>query len=63
MSIEFNEETKFNDTYNKSVSKSSSGITEWLIKKGIAKNENGAKNIMIIISILCFALSILLIIK
>ncbi|MFH0755643.1 MAG: hypothetical protein V1910_03225 [bacterium] len=63
MSIEFNEETKFNNIYNKSVKKPSSSIMTFMIKKGIVKDENSAKNIMIIISILCFALSVYFIIK
>ena len=52
MSVEFDEETKFNNMYNKSVSSAPSGLTAWIIKAGIVKDEKGAKNIMIIAGIM-----------
>ncbi len=58
MSVEFDEEIKFNKSYNKSISTPVSGLTEWMIKKGIVKDEKGAKSAMIIVAILCFALAI-----
>jgi len=63
MSVEFDEETKFNNTYNESVSKQSSGLTTWLIEKGVVKNEKGAKLLMIFTIILCFTLTIFLLLK
>ena len=62
MSVQFEEEQNFNNSYNKSVSKSSSGgLTSWIIKNGWAKDEKGANAMMIIIMLLCFALAIFLI--
>jgi len=58
MSVEFDEEAKFNNMYNKSLSKPYSGLTKWIIENGLAKDERGAKNIMIIVSIICFSLAI-----
>lgn len=63
MPVEFDEEIKFNDSYNKLTSETSSGLTAWLIEKGIAKNEKNAKSVMIIVSILCFALTIYFLLK
>lgn len=60
MSIEFDEETKFRDTYNKLNEKQNSGLTAWLIKKNIVKSEKDAKIIMVVVTIVCFAASILL---
>jgi hypothetical protein len=58
MPVQFEEEQNFNKSYDKVVSKKSSGLTDWLIKKGIAKDEKGANSIMIIVMILCFGLTI-----
>lgn len=58
MSVEFDEELKFNDSFRKFSPESSSGLANWLIKNGIAKDEVAAKNIMILISIICFSLAI-----
>jgi hypothetical protein len=63
MSVEFDEEIKFNNSYNKSISTSTSGLTEWMIKKGIVKTEKSAKSLMIIVTILCFALAIFIALK
>lgn len=61
MPVQFEEEQNFNKSYDKVVSKKPSGLTVWLIKKGIAKDEKGANAIMIIVMILCFALTIFII--
>jgi hypothetical protein len=58
MPVQFEEEQNFNDSYNKSISKSNSGLTAWIIKKGWAKDEKGANSMMIIVTIICFALAI-----
>lgn len=58
MSVEFDEEAKFNSLYSKSISRPSTGLTGWLINVGISKDEKDARNIMIIVAIICFALSI-----
>jgi len=63
MSVEFDEGKDFNKSFNRSISGEKTGLTDWLVKTGIAKDENGAKVIMFIVAILCFALSIFLIIK
>ncbi len=63
MSVEFDEETKFNNTYQNSTSDTVSGLTGWLIEVGVAKDENGAKNIMIAVTIICFVLAIYFAIK
>lgn len=63
MSVEFEEEKQFNSVYDKSVSNTTGGLTNWLIKTGIVKDEKSAKNTMIIISIVCFALAIYFLIK
>jgi len=59
-SVEFNEEKDFNRSYaqNASRTSASSGLTGWIIKKGIAKDESGANSVMIIVMIICFALAI-----
>lgn len=58
MSVEFDEEIKFNSAYNRSEQQSSSGLEKWLIEKGIAKTEKGAKSVMVLIIIACIALTI-----
>ena len=63
MSLEFDEEKKFNNEYDKLTPNAKQGLTNWLIKIGAAKDENGAKNIMIVVSIICFALAIYFAIK
>ena len=65
MPVEFDEEKKFNNMYSSSVSGSvsDSGLTSWLIKKNIVKDEKGAKSFMTLVTILCFGLSIFLLFK
>jgi len=64
MGVEFEEEKMFEKGFNRpSDNKSSGGLTDWMIKKGIAKDEGGAKTIMVIITVLCFALVIFLMFK
>lgn len=64
MVVEFEEEKMFEKGFNRaSNSQSSGGLTNWMIKKGIAKDESGAKTIMVIITVLCFALAIFLMFK
>jgi len=63
MSIEFDEEIKFRNTYNQLNEKTSSGLTSWMIKKGIVKGEKDAKLVMIIVIVVCFALSLFFLLK
>ena len=63
MTVEFEEESKFNSTYQSSTPDTVSGLTGWLIKVGMAKDENRAKNIMITVIIICFALAIYFAVK
>ena len=58
MAVEFNEENNFNQMYANQSATSDSGFANWLIKKGIAKDEDTAKMIMIGVTVLCFGLSI-----
>ena len=55
MGVEFNEHQPLGYNYQP---KKSGGITNLVIKMGLAKDENGAKKIMLVIVIICFALSI-----
>jgi len=61
MGVEFNE-PNFNDIREKS-KESSSSLTGWFIKKGWAKDEKGANKIMLIVMIVCFALTLYVIFK
>lgn len=63
MSVEFSEEKNFNSAYSQSVSSTGSGLTNWLIKKNIVKSETGAKGLMVVVILLCFGLTIFLLIK
>lgn len=63
MSVEFEQEKQFERVYDQSSTSTSGGLIGWLVKSKIAKDEKGAKNIMIIVSIICFALAIYFIIK
>jgi len=56
MSVQFEEENKYNFSYN---SPSPKGITGWMIKKGYVKGETGAKKVMTIIIIVCFVLTLI----
>jgi len=61
MTVEFEGEKKFDSFYNQVSQNQSSGLTAWFIQKGFAKNERGAKLLMIAITILCFSLTLLVI--
>ena len=63
MSVQFEEEQKFNERFNNPSSGSNSGLTGWFIKNGFAKNENGARTVMTIITVLCFAVAIFFMFK
>lgn len=54
MGVEFNENQPSNYNYPTK----NSGLTNLIIKTGLAKDEAGAKKIMIIIMIICVILSI-----
>jgi len=54
MSVEFNENQPLNYNYQPK----KGGIGNLLIKMGLAKDDKGAEKIMIIIVIICIALSI-----
>jgi hypothetical protein len=57
MPVEFNEEEKFNAVYRTKPT-TIPFLTKWIIKTKLAKSEKGAKNVMAIITIACFALAI-----
>lgn len=68
MSVEFNEEKNFGQQlYGRNAgsgaSSGASGITAWIIKRGWAKNESVANGLMIVVTIVCFAVAIFFIIK
>jgi hypothetical protein len=54
MGVEFNEGQPVNYNYQPK----KGGIAPLLIKMGLAKDEAGAQKVMIILTIICFALSI-----
>lgn len=62
MSIEFSEEKKFNEAFQNEPKKMS-GMTKWFIDQKFAKDEKGAKNIMLFISFVCLALAIYFFLK
>ncbi len=57
MAVEFSEEENFNRVYNEKPTQTS-GLTNFIIKIGLANNEGGAKVVMIIVAVICFALAI-----
>jgi Na+/alanine symporter len=64
MAVQFSEEEQFNQSYRTNSSSGSvSGLTKWVIEKGIAKDEQGAKNIMAVVAVVCFTLAIYFAIK
>ncbi len=54
MNVEFNE----NRPNNYNLPEQQSGLTNFFIKLGLAKDETGAQKVMIIVSIICIALAI-----
>ena len=62
MAVQFDEEEKFNAAFRTQIS-TPAGLTAWFIKQGWAKDERSAKNIMTIITVICFALAIYFAIK
>ncbi len=54
MAVEFNENKPLDYNYQPK----KGGLTALLIKMGLAKDEAGAQKVMIIITVICFALSI-----
>jgi hypothetical protein len=64
MSVQFEEENNFNQSFkNREASSSSGGIIKWLIKNKFAKDEAGANKIMLFTTIVCFAVAIYFAIK
>ncbi|MEI6528131.1 MAG: hypothetical protein WCO10_00465 [bacterium] len=59
MSVEF----KDTNPFKQMPKPQSPSIGGWLIKKGFAKDQKGADQLMIIISIVCFAVAIYFAIK
>ena len=49
--VEFNEEKPYNTTAPKSA------MTDWLIKRGLAKDESGAQKVMLAIIIVCLTIT------
>jgi hypothetical protein len=62
METEFSEEKKFNEAFQYEPKKIGS-MTKWFIDKKIVKDEKGAKNVMLTISFICFALAIYFFLK
>ncbi|MFA6430749.1 MAG: hypothetical protein WC229_03750 [Candidatus Paceibacterota bacterium] len=59
MSVQFEEENRFNESFKKRDSSGSSGgITKWLIKNRIVKDEKGANKIMVIVTIICLIIAV-----
>ena len=56
MAVEFSDEENFNKSFKTSLNETSA-INNLIIKLGLAKDESGAKIVMIVVSILCFALT------
>ena len=54
MVVEFNENKPLDYNYQPK----KGGLTALLIKLGLAKDEAGAQKVMIIITVICFALSV-----
>jgi len=54
MSVEFNENRPVDYNYPQN----KGGLTSSLIKMGLVKDEAGAKKAMLLIAVICFALSI-----
>jgi hypothetical protein len=64
MSVQFEEENNFNESFKRrAASSGSGGITNWLLKNKFAKNEAGANKIMIVATIICFAVAIYFAVK
>jgi hypothetical protein len=61
MGVEFNENRPTN--YNYQPNKSNGGISNLIIKLGLAKDANGANKVMFVIIIVCVILSIVIAIK
>ena len=61
MSIEFNEQSGLNQPFRRisDPNTTEKGMIGWLIKKGIAKDENIGKFILLGVAIFFFAMSIL----
>lgn len=55
MGVEFNNGSNFNYNYQPA-SNRGGGITQLVIKWGLAKDEKGANIVMVIFAIICFAL-------
>ena len=60
MEVEFNE-NKQTDYYNRPTK--NSGITNMLIKIGLAKDEKNANTVMIVVIIICLAFSVYFLMK
>ena len=56
MGVEFNSGSNFNYNYHPATSKGG-GITNLVIKWGLAKDEKGANTIMVIFSVVCIILA------
>lgn len=56
MGVEFSEEEEFARSFS-GKTEENSAINNLIIKLGLAKDKNGAQIVMIVVSILCFALT------
>jgi uncharacterized membrane protein YtjA (UPF0391 family) len=61
MGVEFNENRPSN--YNYEPNKNTGGISNMIIKMGLAKDSNGANKVMFVVIIVCVILSIIIAIK
>ncbi len=57
MAVEFSEEENFNKSFS-ARSDENSAINNLIIKLGLASDKNGAEIVMVVVSLICFALAI-----
>jgi hypothetical protein len=62
MSVQFEEENKFNEGFARDVTPSGN-ISKWLIKNKFAKDDKSAQKLMLIITVVCFAVAIYFAVK
>lgn len=62
MSVLFEEENNFNAGFARDVTPSGN-ISKWLIKNKFVKNDAGAQKLMLVITIICFAVAIYFAVK
>jgi hypothetical protein len=58
MSVEFTEE---NNNFNTFELNKDKGLTNWLVARGIVKTKKGAEGLLLLITIICVALTVILV--